>query len=65
VRDHDDILRPEVKKHLQLFTGYRKQLGAEGMKELLTKGKHGPYKLKVLTNRKDRYQMMQMLDLVA
>lgn len=63
MRDPDDLLRPEVKKHEKLFIGYIKQYGAATVRKVLDKGQDGGIKLKIMTNKKDRYQMMQLLDL--
>lgn len=57
-------VRPEVKKHYEYFLGCVKSHGSEIVKGVLDKGQHGKYKLRFLKNRKDRYQMMQLLDLV-
>jgi hypothetical protein len=57
-------VRPEVKKFYSYFLECVKQYGSETVKGVLDKGHHGKYKLKFLKNRKDRYQMMQLLDLV-
>lgn len=59
----DKLLRGQVEKHLPLFIGYMKQYGSEVVRNVLTKGRHNGFKLKVCLNKKDRYQMMQMLDL--
>jgi hypothetical protein len=60
----DEIkLRPEVKRLLPLFKEYLKAHGALVMWELLSKGRSGRYKLTMLKNHKDKWQMMQMLDL--
>ena len=61
-----DGLRPAVVKHLPAFTEYLKHFGAELTKGVL-KSREGEYKgvrLKVKLDRRDRYQMMQMLDLI-
>lgn len=59
-----DGLRGQVVKYYPLFLGYVKEHGAAVVKEVLTKGHSGKYRLKICLNKKDRYQMLQMLDLV-
>lgn len=56
-------LRPQVIKHHDLFVRYVKQYGSAVVAEVLSKGICGKYRLKVMTNRKDRYQMLQLLGL--
>jgi hypothetical protein len=57
-------LRPLVAKHQELFEGYVRQHGADLVRELLDKGKFKKgYKLTVLRNKKDRYQMIQALSI--
>jgi hypothetical protein len=58
-----DGLRGQVYKYLPLFTGYVQQYGSAVVREVLTNGKSGKLRLKVCLNRKDRMQMIQMLDL--
>ena len=57
------LLRPQVAKHHDLFVRYCKQYGCDTVKEVLTKGQSGPMKLKIMGNKKDRYQMIQLLNL--
>lgn len=56
-------LRPQVAKHHELFVRYCKQYGCDTVKEVLTKGVAGKFRLKIMGNRKDRYQMIQLLGL--
>ena len=62
-QDSKGILRGQVAKHEQLFVGYVKRYGADVVRECLQKGHSSKYRLKVLGNRKDRYQMLQLLGL--
>ena len=54
-------LRPQVAKHHDLFVRYCKQYGCDTVREVLLKGRSGKYKLKIMGNKKDRYQMLQLL----
>jgi hypothetical protein len=56
-----DGLRPEVAKHEALFVGYVKQYGAATVRKVLDKGNDGHIKLTVMRNKKDRWQMIQLL----
>lgn len=60
----EKLLRGEVAKYEKLFIGYVKAHGADAIRELLSTGKTGTYKLTVLKNKKDRYQMVQLLGLI-
>jgi hypothetical protein len=57
-------IRPEVKKHYPYFLQCVKNYGSDTVKTVLDKGSDGNIKLKFLKNKKDRYQMMQLLDMV-
>lgn len=57
-------IRPLVKKHYSYFKACCAHYGADTVKKVLSKGKHEGFKLKFLTNKKDRYQMLQLLDLI-
>lgn len=59
----NDGLRPMVKKHLAYFTACVKHYGSDAVREVLTKGKTKKARLTIPLNRKDRWQMLQMLDL--
>lgn len=56
-------LRGQVAKYEPLFIGYVKNYGSEVVAEVLRKGHSGKYRLKILNNRKDRHQMLQLLGL--
>jgi len=62
-KEHDG-LRGQVAKYHDQFVGYVKQYGKEVVKQVLLTGRHKKLALKVPLNRKDRYQMMQLLDMV-
>lgn len=57
-------IRPEVRKYYPYFLNCVRRYGAEIVTKVLNKGQHEKYRLKFLKNKKDRYQMMQLLDLV-
>ena len=56
-------LRPQVIKHHDLFVKYCRTYGCDTVKETLIKGHSGAHKLKIMGNKKDRYQMLQLLGL--
>jgi len=62
-KDHDG-LRGQVVKYHDQFVEYVKQYGKDVVKQVLLTGRHKKLILKVPLNRKDRYQMMQLLDMV-
>jgi hypothetical protein len=57
-------IRPEVKRHYAYFLSCVKHYGADVVKKVLDTGRNGKLRLTFLKNKKDRYQMMQLLDLV-
>lgn len=57
-------IRPEVRRHYPYFLGCVHKFGSEVVKQVLDKGHHEKYRLTFMKNKKDRYQMMQLLDLV-
>lgn len=56
-------LRPQVIKHHDLFVRYCRTYGCDVVKEVLAKGQSGQHKLKIMGNKKDRHQMIQLLGL--
>ena len=57
----EEGLRPQVAKYEKLFIRYVKDYDAATVFAVLKKGQSG--RLKLLTNRKDRFQMIQLLGL--
>jgi hypothetical protein len=62
-KEHDG-LRGQVVRYHDQFVGYVKQYGKDAVKQCLMTGRSGKKKIVVSMNRKDRYQMMQLLDMV-
>jgi hypothetical protein len=65
---NDPSVRPLVKRHYHKFLAYTKEHGSETIHKLLKNGYvfigDRRYNLTLLSNRKDIYQMMQLLDMV-
>ncbi len=57
-------MRPQVQKYLAKFQGYVQQYGPETVRKVLRDGQAGKLRLTIMKNRKDRYQMMQILGLL-
>lgn len=57
-------IRPEVQKMYTYFLGCVKHHGSDAVRTVLLKGSSGKFRLKIMKNKKDRYQMMQVLDLI-
>lgn len=53
-----------VKKHYPHFLEFIKQYGDDKVRECLIKGHTGNVKLTYFKNKKDRWQMLQALDLM-
>lgn len=63
MEDELEGIRPNVKKYLPQFTQYVKQHGADAVYRVLDKGHYGTLRLTFPLNKKDRYQMIQMLSI--
>lgn len=60
----EKLIRGNVAKYEAMFIQFIREHGAETVKKVLTHGKWGKFKLTVPLNKKDRFQMLQLLGLV-
>jgi hypothetical protein len=63
MNEEQELLRPNVRKYQQHFEEYIREYGSETVRKVLMKGHHENIRITFAMNRKDRFQMLQLLGL--